>query len=447
VPPTMFRSLLVLVALTSASACDVTCTLTAGNAISVNHGAERTATAHRCFITESNGCTCLCDEDWTTATSTPTTFSGSLSTSHPGHANNMPLAPAVTTSFPVEGLATLQGVTLATAQTYAFQNAFVAGLCAQIQVEISSFQCSSITITSISSSSRRRLQSTSSGSVTVDYIIYTASVAEVTVVEQQPIVPSVLVAAVAQAYTGDAMTSTEIGTLTATVDWVPAPPASCASTYSPVVSLDSACDYDATSNTWTSIGSASDITMDTSGMVLDSSMGPLFNDGNGRQIDYNVSPSNHEALTYEIWFYVVKKPTGSQCWILGHDNGGFDRSLNLCDSRYGGIGAGNGGTWGGKKSTLGYVEENAWYHIVVTFKNGESDNMVYVQKVDGALASNSFSANNGDGDQHFSIGGLENFNNHHIKAYIPIVRLYDTRLSQTQVEALYEQDKSRFGTR
>ena len=93
--------------------------------------------------------------------------------------------------------------------------------------------------------------------------------------------------------------------------------------------------------------------MDTSGMTLDTSKGPLFDDGNGRQIDYNVSPSNHEALTYEIWFCVVEKPTGSKCWILGHDNGGYDRSLNLCDIRYGGIGAGNGGTW---SSSLGYVE-------------------------------------------------------------------------------------------
>jgi hypothetical protein len=61
----------------------------------------------------------------------------------------------------------------------------------------------------------------------------------------------------------------------------------CASTYGPVVSLDSDCDYDATSSIWTSTGSAGSITMDTTGMALDSSMGPLFDDGNGRQIDYN----------------------------------------------------------------------------------------------------------------------------------------------------------------
>jgi hypothetical protein len=110
---------------------------------------------------------------------------------------------------------------LAAAQTNAFQNAFVAGLCAQIQVHMSSFQCSSIAISSISSSSgsRRLLEATSSGSVTVEYIIYTASATEVTALNQQPIIPTLLVAAVAQAYTGDAITDAEVGALTATVDW------------------------------------------------------------------------------------------------------------------------------------------------------------------------------------------------------------------------------------
>jgi hypothetical protein len=121
-------------------------------------------------------------------------------------------------------VATLQGVTLATAQTNAFQNAFVAGLCAQIQVEMSSFQCSSIAISSISSSSesRRLLQATSSGSVKVEYIIYVPSAAEVTTLNQQSIAPTDLVKAVADAYTGDA----EVDTLTAAVEWAAAiPPA------------------------------------------------------------------------------------------------------------------------------------------------------------------------------------------------------------------------------
>jgi hypothetical protein len=184
---------------------------------------ERTATAHRCFITESDGCKCLCDEDWSTATSTPTTFSGSLPPHHPGHPNNQPLASAAVTAFTVEGLATLQGVTLETAQTNAFQHAFVAGLCAEIQAVMSSFQCSSISISSITSSSgsdRRLLQATSSGSITVSYTIHPPSADKAAELEDkledEPIAPADLVAACKKEYTGGA----ELGTLIATVAWV-----------------------------------------------------------------------------------------------------------------------------------------------------------------------------------------------------------------------------------
>jgi hypothetical protein len=114
------------------------------------------------------------------------------------------VAAAVVTAFPVSGSATINGVSVAEAQTNAFQNAFVAGLCAQIQLDMSSFMCSSISITGVSGVRRRLVRASTSVSITIEYTIYTTSSANVDTLANAPIDTAAVVQSVEEAYTGTA---------------------------------------------------------------------------------------------------------------------------------------------------------------------------------------------------------------------------------------------------
>merc|ERR1719231_533950 len=206
---------------------------------------------------------------------------------------------------------------------------------------------------------------------------------------------------------------------------------------SPVVDFDV---QTLSGNTWHSTGSAPGVKMDVSGFSVDPTKGPFFNANRGRAVNYNVSPNANAELSWEIWFDAKSLPH-NRCWILGHDNGGYDRGLNLCDNRFGGIAAPRGGTY---KSSHGFAKTNTWYHIVVTYKNGAHDNKVFVQEVGSELKVDTFHAANGNGNSAFTVGGLNNYGNHHVDAFIPIVRVYNERLTQADVEKLYAKDAARF---
>src|SRR5205814_1478711 len=55
----------------------------------------------------------------------------------------------------------------------------------------------------------------------------------------------------------------------------------------------------------------------------------------------DINGDTHPNLTFGMRVKLRSAPTSSNGWVLGHDNGGFDRSLILHDSRYGfGVAAG-----------------------------------------------------------------------------------------------------------
>ena len=173
-----------------------------------------------------------------------------------------------------------------------------------------------------------------------------------------------------------------------------------------------------------------------------------------------------EELTLEIWVKLnsyagrdhADEGPNNPGWILGHDNGGYDRAICLHDQRYGGIAGPNGGVY---SSTLGFPEIGEWTHIVATFANG-ADCPVYRNDAHHQL-TDSRVVNNGDGDESFSVGGLENYGefdrlqrmflavlrlhtgpwrrvataNHHVDAYIAEVRTYDVVLGADAVRERY----------
>ena len=63
-------------------------------------------------------------------------------------------------------------------------------------------------------------------------------------------------------------------------------------------------------------------------------MKPCFKEGNGLVANYDISPSHVAEISLELWFKLDNIPTGSKCWLIGHDNGGYDRAITVCDPRH-----------------------------------------------------------------------------------------------------------------
>jgi len=94
-------------------------------------------------------------------------------------------------------------------------------------------------------------------------------------------------------------------------------------------------------------------------------------------IDYGVRPD----LTLSAWFRPDEFT--SYDWILGNDDGGYDRAIVIYDPRYGGLAAAVGNTY---SSTLGQLTLGEWVHIVVTYS---SSGVATVYKNGGDLAGGS----------------------------------------------------------
>ena len=150
----------------------------------------------------------------------------------------------------------------------------------------------------------------------------------------------------------------------------------------------------------------------------------------------DISPTVYPALTIEIWVK-MHSLLNSHGWIVGSDNGGYDRAIALHDDRYGGIAGPNGGVY---QSTLGFPPLNQWLHVVATFENGQ-DCKVYLNYEH----QDSRPVNNNDGDGDFTIGGLENYNSHTADAWIASVRIYSRRLTDGDVEQRFQESCGRFG--
>ena len=90
-------------------------------------------------------------------------------------------------------------------------------------------------------------------------------------------------------------------------------------------------------------------------------------------IEYNTNSAVRPELTMEIWIKPTAAATGND-WLLGHDNGGYDRSIIVYDGRYGGIAMGVGGTY---TSTVTYPVQNEWTQVIATFSKSAGVATVY----------------------------------------------------------------------
>lgn len=98
-------------------------------------------------------------------------------------------------------------------------------------------------------------------------------------------------------------------------------------------------------------------------------------------MDYDLDTSVRPDLTLVAWFRPDQFT--SYDWILGNDDGGYDRAIVIYDPRYKGLAAAVGGTY---TSTLGELTLGEWVHIVVTFA---SSGTATIYKNGGDLAGGS----------------------------------------------------------
>jgi len=148
----------------------------------------------------------------------------------------------------------------------------------------------------------------------------------------------------------------------------------------------------------------------------------------------NIGPDAHHFLSLEIWVKRLSTKDNRE-WIIGHDNGGFDRAIALNDDRYGGVAGPAGYTY---PSTLGYLSLNSWYHVVVTY--GANVN-VYLNDVQQNVGV----ASNGNGTPDMTIGGLSNFPGHDVDALISQARVYDRELTPQDVQTRWSLTRARYG--
>jgi hypothetical protein len=140
----------------------------------------------------------------------------------------------------------------------------------------------------------------------------------------------------------------------------------------------------------------------------------------------------------EIWVMPRGAPGGND-WLLGHDNGGFDRAIIIYDGRYNGIAMGVGTSYA---STVPYPAEGEWTHIVATWS--KSSNRAIVYKNGGILAGGQQQTVNiaGDsGSQYGDIGlnGLRAFGNHYFNGCVGQVQLDARVVSADEVASMYQE--------
>jgi hypothetical protein len=192
---------------------------------------------------------------------------------------------------------------------------------------------------------------------------------------------------------------------------------------------------------WATLAGDAQLGISTEGLQYDAKEGHgsyLF-DSVVQPVDLDISPSQYPALTIELWVRVNSFAGTSNGWIIGHDDGGFDRGVCLHDPRYGGIAGPNGGVYA---STLGPPEIGQWTHVVATFQTGV-DSKVFRNDRANHLQDSRVTSNDG-GEPQFTIGGLANYGNHHIDSYVAEVRVYERVLSYEDVMERYEATCARY---
>jgi len=146
----------------------------------------------------------------------------------------------------------------------------------------------------------------------------------------------------------------------------------------------------------------------------------------------NLSPSIMQEVTFGAWVY-LNTYDNSRGWVIGQDNGGYDRSISLHDDRYSDTNkkpaAGVGFTY---KSDLDDVSLGEWHFIAVSYA-ADLSTTVYFDGKSQTIAG----TDNSDGNSSFTVGGLSNYDNHEINGLVDDIFIYNRALRTDELGDLY----------
>ena len=144
----------------------------------------------------------------------------------------------------------------------------------------------------------------------------------------------------------------------------------------------------------------------------------------------SINPGDLPQMTMGM-FVKLRSIPNNLGWVIGHDNGGFDRSLNLHDSRYGGVGAHVAGGTGGFSpypSSLP-LSLNQWHCVAVAYNAGAGTATFYL---DGVVQT--VLANPGPGLANTTLGGLQIFGGHTVDALVDEVFIFNRALTPQEID-------------
>ena len=146
----------------------------------------------------------------------------------------------------------------------------------------------------------------------------------------------------------------------------------------------------------------------------------------------NISPSVMSSCTLVIGVYVENIPN-TRCWIMGHDNGGYDRNIILSAPEFKGMGMSNSDpispVW--EEETNPPVGE--WLHIVAVYHRDAPCHFY----VNGVKAPLSPIGDNGEGRPDIYIGGLKHHpNDYNIDGWIKEAKVFARGLGDSEVMRL-----------
>ena len=125
-------------------------------------------------------------------------------------------------------------------------------------------------------------------------------------------------------------------------------------------------------------------------------------------------------------------------WLMGHDDGGWDRSIIAYDEDYGGIAVGVGVEYA---STISYPEANEWSQIIATFSKSTGEAVVYKHSANvyQAIQQVNIVDDSGSIETQIGLNGLNLFDNHAFVGCISQVQLTNRVVNATEIGMLYEQ--------
>merc|ERR1719334_1428661 len=124
-------------------------------------------------------------------------------------------------------------------------------------------------------------------------------------------------------------------------------------------------------------------------------------------------------------------------WLLGHDNGGYDRAILARDSRFGGISAGVGTSY---SSSVSYAEVSKWTHVVATFSKANGVATIYKNggiSAGGVEQTVSIVSDSGSTYSQIGLNGLQHYGGHQFVGCIGQVQITNRVVEPSEVRSLY----------